>query len=776
VFRFKDPLKRKTKTTPLNKMIASTTELCDAITTTQLFSRAALGTLWENRAEFDKSTVAILNALYLNRKKGSLQGQQEITYQLSKSRAGQLGFGRLYGSKSSLERLQNECRATLCKDLYYDIDIVNAQPTMLLQLVKRELGVHLTELAAYVENRDVILKNIMESEGINRDQAKEAVISVLYGGSTRNPLLIPLAIEVRTISKQLAELPQYIKLFDSLKNEDKHHGSFLAYLTQDAEKYCMLAMRAYLMSAGWSVDILAYDGVMIRCRNGYSVDNALLTGIERAIWERTGYHVRVLEKEMQGFVFPADPGVDEKLLPSDILVNDLYACRELVRLLGTDITKQDDTIYIYNPDNGLWEQQGRDGLCGLGAVHRFADQLIFRQEVEGKLRLFDYGGDTKKIRNMLAHLPKLVGNTNFIRENTKASKCCLLFQDGIYDMRVGVFTAGFDRGKVFTARVGRAFPRERDEAVIADVNRSLFVNPFSDVAVGEWYKNRLARALAGHTEDKAFYCLLGEPNTGKSTVTTLLTHTFDGYVRTWVLDNLKYKAGSTVDEAKRLSWVADLLGARIAISNEARMDGVALDGNLTKRLSGGGDAITLRQNFRDETTHELMTTFVAMANDMPAFSPCDAALRSRMNFARFNYSFVQKAAADCSEWERPADPLLKDKIESAAWKDAFTWIILDAYRGGSVVAAPAVVEKETEAYIPVEASSIRQILEEEFEFVKEPGETDWVAARDIISVVKAAGINLSVTKIGMELKKLGLNNIDKKVKGKTIKVWIGLRR
>ncbi len=76
----------------------------------------------------------------------------------------------------------------------------------------------------------------------------------------------------------------------------------------------------------------------------------------------------------------------------------------------------------------------------------------------------------------------------------------------------------------------------------------------------------------------------------------------------------------------------------------------------------------------------------------------------------------------------------------------------------------------------MEASSIRQVLEEEFEFVKESGETDWVAARDIISVVKAAGINLSDTKIGRELTKLGLIKDDKKIKGKTQRVWIGIRR
>ena len=271
-----------------------------------------------------------------------------------------------------------------------------------------------------------------------------------------------------------------------------------------------------------------------------------------------------------------------------------------------------------------------------------------------------------------------------------------------------------------------------------------------------------------------FHVLLGEPNTGKSTVTGLLCKTFGSYVKTWELDNLKYKTGSTTDEAKRLSWIAPLVGARIALSNEARMDGVKLDGNLAKRLSGG-DAITYRQNFKDETTQEIMTTFFAMGNDMPSFSPEDAALRVRMNYATFNYSFVPKPEEECGEWEKPADPLLKMKIESDEWKDAFTHIILDAYAAGVRLPAPESVKAATDEYVPVESNSLKQLLEEEYELAPEMGENDWLPARQIIIYLKGAGMTLSDTKIGRELSKMGLSKADRKVNGKTVRVWRGIR-
>lgn len=739
------------------------------ITTTQLFSRAAIGSLWARRAEFEETTRKMLDRLYNNRKKGRLQCEQEITYKMANSKAGALGFGRLYGLGPSLEKIQNECRATLCCDLYHDIDMVNAQPTLLAQIAKRDLGMDMPELESYNDNRDIVINHVMETKSLSRDSAKQEIISILFGGSTKDPMLMPLKTERWEVAKQLSRLPQYAELFESKKSEKNVYGSFLAALTQTAERQAMLAMRDHLISAGWSVDVLAYDGVMVRKQPDVICDEALMTAISAAIKTATGFDVEVKEKPLMGFTELVEHVVEEEAP----MIDDLSACKELLRLLGDEITKQDDIIYIYDPANGMWVQD-TGPLIGLSAVHRFFKELTFKQiEPDGKKRIYDFGGDTKNIRSMLSHLPELVPASNFIRDSVKKSEGFLLFADGIYDMKAHSFTEGFDKSKVFTARIMRPFPT-RDVCAIETVNRALFINPFSELEVGNWYKNILARALAGHTVDKVFHVLLGEPNTGKSTVTSLLCKTFGGYVKTWTLDNLKYKAGSTTDEAKRLSWIAPLLGARIALSNEARMDGIKLDGNLAKRLSGG-DAITLRQNFKDEVTTEIMTTFFAMGNDMPSFSPEDAALRVRMNYASFNYSFVPKPEEECGEWEKPSDPLLKTKIESDEWKDAFTHIILDAYAAGVRLPAPESVKAATDEYVPVESNSLKQRLEEEYELAPAMEEDDWLPSRQIITYLKGAGLALSDTKIGRELTKMGLVRDTKKVAGKTTSIWRGIR-
>lgn len=321
------------------------------VSTTQLFSRAALGALWTRRADFDAATVSMLDALYRNRKKGTTQGQQDITYKLSRSRAGQLGFGRLYGSKTSLEHLQAECRASLCRDLYHDIDMVNAQPTLLIQLVRRDLTADMSELENYVDNRDTVLQQLMDRDGISRDDAKAAVISIIYGAVTKDPLLSPLATEVRARAKELSRLPKYTDLFAALKHEKNQYGSFLAHVLQTEERLCMLAMRDCLTAADWQVDILAYDGVMIRRRTDASVADDLLASVTAAIRSVTGYDIQVKEKEQIGFDLPVHHED-----PADSAYGDIKA-------------KFEADHFYFMPTNTVCAVSRSDGICHFSLEH-----------------------------------------------------------------------------------------------------------------------------------------------------------------------------------------------------------------------------------------------------------------------------------------------------------------------------------------------------------------------------------------------------------------------
>jgi phage/plasmid-associated DNA primase len=343
----------------------------------------------------------------------------------------------------------------------------------------------------------------------------------------------------------------------------------------------------------------------------------------------------------------------------------------------------------------------------------------------------------------------------------------LLFRNGVFNIETQEFVAGFDKTLVFTTHIDRDFTMVRDRVLESVINNILFVLPFAIVGVGDYLKMRLARAIAGCYLDKKFVCALGDSNSGKGTITYAMSKAFVGFVCEWNANNLKYNARCGLDEAKKLAWIFPLLTARLAISNECRMDKGCIDGNLLKTLSSGGDVIHARQNFKDQSKLEIRTTFMYMGNDMPPITPNDSGIRTRLRAVRFVNCFVEKPTGPC---ELPADPEIKNKVGRLDWMNALFWIIMDAYRLPTT--EPAEVLEETKEWIPNESCAFKEILEERY-MIDLAGD-GYVPFRELAECFKNQ--NLSDTKIGRELGKLGLIKAAKKECGKTIYIWRGIKK
>jgi len=267
----------------------------EPFTCEQVFSRKGLGYLWDNRTLLDESTLDILKKLWRNKKQGSLICKQTVEYKLSLSRFGKMGYGRYYSSGGAgLERLEKEARGTLCKDYYYDIDIANCHPVLLCQYAEREYDTDLIHLRHYVENREDVLRQISE----NRDEAKELVNKVLFGGKTDCLVLLPISTEITRFAKFLAKQTKWSELFEECKKEDNRYASFLSFILQTEEVKCMLTMKKAFEERGWNADVQCYDGVMIRKKGGAEpeVTAECLEEIQACIESQTGYKVQLVNK------------------------------------------------------------------------------------------------------------------------------------------------------------------------------------------------------------------------------------------------------------------------------------------------------------------------------------------------------------------------------------------------------------------------------------------------------------------------------------------------
>lgn len=322
-------------------------------TVSQLFNRRSIGYLWSKKDEIDPGQVSIINSIYNNKKKGgSGCAQQSITYKLSSKGAGKLGYGRLYGSKGSFETLEKECRGTICREYYHDIDVVNCHPVILVQFAKTKYNVELPEVEKYVCNRETYLKNVMAENSVTRDEAKQAIISILYGGScSPQSFLYELSLEVRGFSKKLFQTEEYADLAKVCKGQDNIYGTFLSFVLQTEERRCMIAMKDNLQGAGWAVDVLCYDGVMIRKRDGVVCN---LQECEKAIQDTTNYKVSLVIKEFSFFDMP---------LTSEEIVKGVS--KDAYLEMKEEFEKNN---FYYGPANEMIEVHGKE-LMRMGMEH-----------------------------------------------------------------------------------------------------------------------------------------------------------------------------------------------------------------------------------------------------------------------------------------------------------------------------------------------------------------------------------------------------------------------
>ena len=104
---------------------------------------------------------------------------------------------RYYGVGSCLTYLKKDIRNSIMPRNIKDIDMVNAHPTILLNLCQKN-KIKCNILKNYVENRNMIL----ESFGDNKKQVKELFLTILNGG-------------FKNIYSQNAKVNNHLKLFES---------------------------------------------------------------------------------------------------------------------------------------------------------------------------------------------------------------------------------------------------------------------------------------------------------------------------------------------------------------------------------------------------------------------------------------------------------------------------------------------------------------------------------------------------------------------------------
>ena len=672
-------------------------------------------------------------------------------------------FGRLYpkrergGSTPSLQGLKRDVRKALAHDQYTDVDMVNAHPVILSQLFLK-LGLACPALERYVDEREAVLTET----GLGRDEAKQAFITLMYGGERKDPT--PFMAEFReefltnaTVILASEAYARYRTLAEAKKPANVL-GCGISFVAQDLERQLVCCAIQTLQSKGYEVGTIIHDGFLVR---SLMVKDQDLRDAEEAVRRTHGYEVRFVKKSLGDFDESAlwDPTDEDEGDADAASHTDLArAFLEWLEDRGHRLVRAEKKMYWYDPEHGMYLESEKlrrvrrymNACPALPKANRgetgFQSKLIV--QIEGLLE-DDPAFHDKIIDTTLRKIP---------------------FSNGVYCCETQRLV-DYDADMYFLEK-GSVEYDPQSEALKAEVYQRAFLDVFGTEEIARYVLRYLARAMAGETEDKVFFIVKGRTNSGKGLLTLLISKAFFNKFGNINATNFCQKR-TDGDMAKMDSWKCQTRHKRIGVANEApKKRGCGLNGDAIKRASGG-DHHTARTNGVDEMTFFMETTFWLFVNDMPSIEDCDEATAERLRVIPTAYKYLlddKYEAEKDKAYVRRADPTIKSEwIKRPEVIGAFAQLVCEAYET-TRPEAPAAILETSAKYL--EDDNVDAKIQALFD----PADPDeYVLVKDFNAAVKRADINMNSESLNEKLGDWGYKKQQKKISGRNQYVIHGMR-
>ena len=686
--------------------------------------------------------------------------------------------GRLFCG-SSIQGLPKSIRGFLIGDITTDIDIVNAHPVILLYICKKH-NIHCAELEHYVLNRASVL-----SKFDDREKAKKLFLTSVNSNkkiTSNNKILKIFDTEMKEIQRVLVDIPEYADIKDSVpdsKKTDNWNGSTInRILCMMENKILQIALS---LCNRLKIEVFApmFDGLLIYGGRPHGLIEELNSAVKQAF---PGLNVKWAFKDHESDIYIPDgwtPPVKEDV---KIANNDADAGRMVYAMIRDRLVYSQKTYY-FKSDN-LWSQDEKEITKKIQYI--VLNSGIYRRDSKGEIA--DY---TQNLRNAICVASCVMSeamenaDNQWVNRVFRSSIGYILFKNGYWDFKANKFyhstSDEFDSNIIFMESIPFDFDESfNDEERISHVNDILFRTPFGD-EVGEYYKLNIARGLAGDAGDgmKRFIVGIGSTNTGKTTISLALRESCGGYFAGWNGANVAVK-NNISDEAQRLRWIMLLKSKRIIESNELSTN-IHMDGNMFKKLSnGGGDDITGRMHQGNECQFQIGFLPILFAQDLPKITPYDDAVEGRIRSIPYTKTYVDEPSNDL---ELRKDPNLSSDIVTDSFRQSFLRLLMRSYHkfhsNGRVEPVCTAIQQSTRDIVGCEANVVDTWLCS-YQITNDPN--DYVLSSDIQKWLTDEKLGITVTKFGLELnrychikKHTEVRSKDKKVHGKTVKVWIGCR-
>ena len=272
-----------------------------------------------NELVLDPQTEAVVSAI-ASEMTPSLSNPAPKARRMVKYTAREFKEGRVYGQ--GLQGVSGWIRRLCSYRYYHDLDIVNAAPTILYQVLEKTLGTCPVMIKSYALDRPGMFKRIREEEPELNDipdkGLKGIFLKCLHGGKHINHFTsigllpdhkpIPLLVEwEKTITKAMKNLGKHddyksmVKQIKKMKDKKNKLGTFNSWVWQKEENTIILGLIGYLREKeALTPGVLVFDGTMVERQIPFPamLDEAVLRRCEAFIEKEFGFVVRFTEKPL----------------------------------------------------------------------------------------------------------------------------------------------------------------------------------------------------------------------------------------------------------------------------------------------------------------------------------------------------------------------------------------------------------------------------------------------------------------------------------------------
>lgn len=680
------------------------------------------------------------------------------------------GLGRMFLKKgqSGFQSLKNEYRAFLCYRNYYDLDISNAQPSVLLSVCKNKNIEH-QYLEYYIENRETIIKNIIDlNNGATRKHLKTDFIAIMNGSKGEEITKLKLDSKVKMfVSNFIEEMvntrnvilnEQDNKIFTSLAEINKKNynleGSAMSYFLQNLENQVVLYAKKYLSKKGYEIGALVFDGLMVR--NNIPLGNNIIKELNKYIYTNTNLKIEFLIKEWEVKYIPEETELTYK--DEIIIENDEEGAKIILNDLNNEVVKC-DSKYFYRkyPNTNIYVEDKSHNQKEINKK-LFSIVMSYDIKMETEKGFKDYSKKTSGCKQIVEAIISLIPNTpNFTKLlfNSNLGKLCFL--NGYYDINDRKLKK-YDNNCYTLKYINKNYEDKVPLKYFSELNEYI-LNPIIGKEQRQNILRWFSRALFG-CMDKKWAVGLGNRNTGKSVLTKLFELTFDSYVKVFNAENLMATKVGNGDVAKKLSWIVPFQYTRLYLSNEMKTidengKNLILDCPQIKSISSGGDTKEARQNYENESTFQLQGNMCLFMNELAKLSHSDA--KENLYQYNFNTIFVDEITDEHKNINENGDGCkfmlkndkIKDIINDENIQNAFIKLIIENY-GDNIKN-----EVNNDDFDNDENNDMNK-LNDYFEFTL--NKKDIIKIKEFNDILNDNGMKFSKSSVKLFLNKKGIND------------------